>query len=523
MSFGVTGTAGGTLARRALRSVGGAAAGPVLNSGLSVAGAPFWENWVLDLTFTGGTLQQYEWATEALNECTFPMEALGVKIDVVWGPLPSGSDTRHPYMITQFTAGDHATIYIPPWADDPTAPLLQGLPNAQADIKEFYKESFVHELGHVTVGATIDSPNRSNRAALIAQAVVLFTRIADGRRGTSSDWDDPSLSWADEIREAIAEAFKCSFYSERQKLIYKNRSNWTISRRDWASLLKLWEPGSFDFVNIEDVDGEGDVHTSWFFGGSTFESFDGSIAPVDWSWMPGGTAKSHFGSFDPGIPTPPSKPPFASNHGWGSDDETQTWAFGNINRFNTTPPLPHTQSRKGQATLLVQHMARQNCSAGMTLYNDIGRSIAEIGYVYDTSLGLGLPTSYGISTLATSRNSPAPLLPPVLFVIEVDADADTLTVGLTDGSTDSHHNYVYIDSISGPIGDGRAQALYYPQARFGWGIVGDDPQWPNNSTYSELSVGPATWTTEPTPVKGPYPYPTPLLIGPHRSGLLRVD
>lgn len=509
-------------------------AGLEVSSAMSAVGTPYWADWELNITYTGGTTQQLAWFQEALNECTYPLEALAVKINVIWGALPTNSDTRHPYMVTEMNTPNEATIFIASWADDPTNINVSGLPNAQADIKEFYKESVIHELGHVATYGTIDSPNRTNRAANIAAACALFRRTDTGRQGVSSDWDDPSLAWADEIREGIAEAFKCSFYANRSKLIYHNRSHWTIRRGDWPGLLKLWQLGKFDFMDTDNVSGTGQVFTEWFMGGSVFISDNGTITPVDWTWMPGGVARTHFLSTDPGVPPPPPPPPGTLGHGWTGDstDMAQKWASGSIDGMRTMPPLTfpnNTMSRKGKVELWVNEMAMSQCSAGVELLDSTGRAVADVSYNWSfTPTGFATATAYGVSVGSSHRGSSdlpggrgVPLLPPALLVIEFDADAGTITAGVASGSGDP---VPWVDSISVALVE-TGDPLYYPFAQFSWDMLGDDPGFPPDpiNPYSVLSAGPATWTTYPTPVSGPYPYP-PRAVVPvgARAGLLSM-
>lgn len=193
-------------------------------------------------TFSGGTQQQVKWAMEAVAGCTFDLGHLYVDVELIWGAFPGNIDTRHPYMVTEVVTGASYQIYIAPWADDPTNGNNQGLPDPAGDIKQFYMQSVVHELGHVVTYCTFD-PAGADTDPRVTQVCALFWRpevdSGPGRRyGTLSDWDAASLAWADEIREAVAEMFKVTYFTGR--LIFMNRTNWRIDQRDWAALLSLW-------------------------------------------------------------------------------------------------------------------------------------------------------------------------------------------------------------------------------------------------------------------------------------------
>lgn len=189
-----------------------------------------------------GTPQQVKWVKDAIAQCSFPIDKVfGVTVNVVWGSFPGSADTRHPYMVTQVNAGGGFVVYIAPWADDPNNFNNQGLPDPSNDIYEFYKQSFVHELGHVMTYVTFD-PGAADTDPRIAEMCGLFwapsTDPGSGRRqGTMADWDAPGLTWAGEIREAVAEVFKVAFYSGR--LIYSNRTNWKLDNAQWTAFLNL--------------------------------------------------------------------------------------------------------------------------------------------------------------------------------------------------------------------------------------------------------------------------------------------
>lgn len=270
-----------------------------------------------------GTVQQIAWAEQAIALCTYPIETVleevAAAVSVVWvDTLPDHTDSTHPYMVTEVEAETSFLVSIPRWADDPTAPELQGLPDPGANIQAFYMECFIHEIGHIVSFLTVDiddldpqdNPQVATvcaffwRASIGGEAppapidgtpeVTLWGSLigvemsAGGRRyGTPDDWEGPTghpaLAWADEIREAVAETFKMLFTDAT--LVYGNRTNWRISK-DNAELLAtmLGHPvtGSYtDTVTIWDGDP--------MDGGVAIASFSqlaiGSPAAVSPGWV----------------------------------------------------------------------------------------------------------------------------------------------------------------------------------------------------------------------------------------------
>lgn len=206
----------------------------------------------MNFQLDGGTPQQQRWVQDAIAQCSYPLDSLNATVTVQWAnQMPSNADSRHPYMVTQVQSDGSFLVTVASWADDPSNPGNQGLPNPQQDIYEFYKQSFVHELGHVVIDSTFN-PGGADTDPRVQTMCGLFWRATvdsgTGRRfGTMSDWDASSLAWADEVREAVAECFKCGFYTGR--LLFMNRTHWNIDAGSWAqflSLISIPVSGGFD-------------------------------------------------------------------------------------------------------------------------------------------------------------------------------------------------------------------------------------------------------------------------------------
>lgn len=193
----------------------------------------------MDFTWDpSGTAQQIAWAQQAAASCTYPISDLTASATVVWvDVMPEHADSTHPYMVTQ-PEGDDFLISVVKWADDPKAPGVQGLPDPAADVEDFYKASFIHELGHVAADSTFN-PGGTDTDSRVGEVCALFWTAkvgGNGRRyGTFADWDDSTLTWAQEIREAVAECFKLAFCPT--PTVYQNRTIWNIDESNWAAFL----------------------------------------------------------------------------------------------------------------------------------------------------------------------------------------------------------------------------------------------------------------------------------------------
>ena len=184
-----------------------------------------------DISLSG---QQKAWIQDAIALATFPWAAFDVAVTfkiVPEPPCPGHSD----YMCTQadgtFT---NFLVNIRDGADDPTQPFNKGLPNPAADIKAFFMECIIHELGHVVVDIKVD------KVAQVPVVAPLFTIQKTGqgiRNGTEADWNTPP-DWADHIQEAAAEVFKDTYLPEAFR-VYDNRSNWDISEANHRQFITI--------------------------------------------------------------------------------------------------------------------------------------------------------------------------------------------------------------------------------------------------------------------------------------------
>lgn len=194
----------------------------------------------MNFAYSGGTPQQLRWIQDALTDCTYPLSAIGVNVTFQFAqPLPISTDIghAHSYMVTQQVAPGDFTISIATWADDPTNPNNLGLPNPAQDIYDFFKQSIVHELGHVVHFTLINSPLLQQQAASLFWTPDITG--GPGRRyGSLPDWS--ATVWVDNVMEGIAEVFKCVFYSQR--LIFLDRTDWHIDQTPFNELIQLLTP-----------------------------------------------------------------------------------------------------------------------------------------------------------------------------------------------------------------------------------------------------------------------------------------
>lgn len=193
--------------------------------------------------------QQRAWAQDAIALCRFPWDAYDLNVTFVVVPEPP-CPGHQDYMCTQADVGfANFLVNIREGADDPTQQFNKGLPNPAADVKDFYMESIIHELGHVIVDKKVDGAGR------IAETVLLFTMQKTGagiRTGTEADWNDPP-EWADHIQEAAAEVFKDTFLNENYR-VYENRTNWDISEADHKSFIEILTAANRSFEDHKWLD-----------------------------------------------------------------------------------------------------------------------------------------------------------------------------------------------------------------------------------------------------------------------------
>lgn len=195
----------------------------------------------MEVTFINGTSQQQQWVNDAIAGVAYPLDAIGLGITVDFtDTLPVSPDLghEHTYMVT-VGGGGTFTIYVAKWADDPLNRNNSGLPNPAADIYDFFKQSFVHELGHCVHLTMI--VNDAQRVAAAGDFTTEETTGGSGVRvGALSDWS--AATWDHNMMEAIAEVFKCTYYTGR--LIFGNRTIWDIDASGFGSLMTLLIPPS---------------------------------------------------------------------------------------------------------------------------------------------------------------------------------------------------------------------------------------------------------------------------------------
>lgn len=195
----------------------------------------------MEVTFTNGTSQQQQWVNDAIAGVSYPLDAIGLGITVDFtDTLPVSPDLghEHTYMVT-VGGGGTFTIYVAKWADDPLNRNNSGLPNPAADIYDFFKQSFVHELGHCVHLTMI--VNDAQRVAAAGDFSTEETTGGSGVRvGALADWS--AATWDHNMMEAIAEVFKCTYYTGR--LIFGNRTIWDIDASGFDELMALLIPPS---------------------------------------------------------------------------------------------------------------------------------------------------------------------------------------------------------------------------------------------------------------------------------------
>lgn len=184
------------------------------------------------------TDRERTWAQEAVAHAVgsgFPADNLAVTITVYTVTEPAAPG-HSDYMATLYSGGLEMTIQIRRHADEIAASFVQGLPDVQRDLEQFFKESFIHELGHVVTFLTLATDD------LKAQAAALFHYEAHGSRagqqGTLADWNPLNQRWEDRIQEAVAEVFKDAYVTWEPQ-VYENRTSWTIEPDAFRDLMRL--------------------------------------------------------------------------------------------------------------------------------------------------------------------------------------------------------------------------------------------------------------------------------------------
>lgn len=180
---------------------------------------------MFEITFEDSvnTLQK-QWFMDAVQFCTFKNGNYAATVRVEPEPPCVG---HADYMCTHME-NNTAIIVIREKAEDPTQPFLANLPNPTKDVKNFFMESVVHELGHVVVLANL-------KAVEIPALCALFFRhgpTGEGiQMGTADNWTDGA--WEDRIQEAVAETFKDAFLGDIYR-VYDNRTNWSLETSSWS-------------------------------------------------------------------------------------------------------------------------------------------------------------------------------------------------------------------------------------------------------------------------------------------------
>jgi hypothetical protein len=176
--------------------------------------------------------QQRAWFDDALARCRFPMDRGGVDIDVKTVDEPS-CPGHNDYMCSH-TSATGALIEIRTAADDPDAPFNQGLPNPAKQIKQFFQESVIHELGHIFFYAALGD-------GAAEQLASMFYRDVQGEtatHGTVEDWNPLDRKWVDRIGEASAEFFK-DVYLPSTERVYDNRTNWAMDEDQFSAWIDV--------------------------------------------------------------------------------------------------------------------------------------------------------------------------------------------------------------------------------------------------------------------------------------------
>lgn len=180
-----------------------------------------------------GTDQQKAWVLAAQASCSYPFDQLEATILVTWAAVPSAA---HPYMATSPNLDGSFTITIEPWADDATNPALAAVKD---NVKGFYMESFIHELGHVIQFTRVTTDDAKTK---LAACFWTPTSAGAGRHvGTLDDYNNVTetsqAQWPGVLQEGVSETIKVGFYSGT--LVFGNRSNWFIDKDQWDAFVDI--------------------------------------------------------------------------------------------------------------------------------------------------------------------------------------------------------------------------------------------------------------------------------------------
>lgn len=193
----------------------------------------------MEFEFGGGPAQYVSEAQAALESVTYPLEKVGGKVRVNF-PVEPACPGHSEFACTQmYIAGPYVAII--EVRDSTALPLDQGwhpfsgVPG-EWNGRNFYRESVVHELGHVIAGTFTASPDaRAEMCGLFRFMDIMGPE--DGRPGQPGDWNG-APTWAHHIEEAVAETFKDVFMPKRDRQ-YDNRTAWRLPQANFRRFLEL--------------------------------------------------------------------------------------------------------------------------------------------------------------------------------------------------------------------------------------------------------------------------------------------
>lgn len=181
--------------------------------------------------------KQKQWILDALGATRFALNRGGaaVNFQIVTEPSCPG---HKDYMCTSGTVGDTWQVEIRQGADDPTSPAVSGLPNPALDVKNFFMEGILHEIGHVFF---FEHFSGDDAKSTLASFFTYKNVTGEGARtGTLDDWNPPDKPWEDRVQEGLAEFFK-DVYMPDQFRVYDNRSNWDFDHSHFGAWVDMIE------------------------------------------------------------------------------------------------------------------------------------------------------------------------------------------------------------------------------------------------------------------------------------------
>jgi hypothetical protein len=190
----------------------------------------------VNLTFDSSvTARQEAWARAAYDLLSFPFDSLDftVTVQTVDEPLcPGHSD----YMCTS-TDGDGYLIQIRSHVDEAAAKVNESLEGDE--VERFFKEAFIHELGHVVRFSQMTGGE-------MATGAPLWHHEDSDAEGTLAAWADVGpggkvgdSKWAESLEEATAELFKDAYYDDR---VFDQATNWRMPKENYETFMDLLCP-----------------------------------------------------------------------------------------------------------------------------------------------------------------------------------------------------------------------------------------------------------------------------------------